>query len=336
MKIGIVGAGAVGGFLGTRLAALQTASFGGHEVSALARGATLAALRRQGWRLQQEGSLIQGPVRASQDPAELGPQDLLIIAVKGPALGALAPALRPMIGPNTIILPAMNGVPWWFMQNRPEAADATFGAGPLESVDPGGHIAAVLPYSQVLGCVVHVACSVPEPGLVKHHTGKRFLIGEPAGGISARAEEIASLLHDAGFEAEARPDIRLDTWYKLWGNMVMNPVSALTGASSDRILDDELVRGFCSAVMREAAAIGAKIGCALQEEPESRHAVTRKLGAFKTSMLQDAEAGRPLELDAIVAAVAELGRRTSTPTPNTNALLGLTRLYARGKGLYPA
>ncbi len=322
MKICIIGAGAIGGFIGTRLAAT-----GAHQVSALARGATLAALREQGWRLQQGDSLLQAPAIASDDARALGPQDLVVIAVKAPALGAVASTIAPLLGGDTLVLPAMNGVPWWFAP----ALDMP----PLHSVDPGGAIARAIALPRVLGCVVHASAAVAEPGRVVHRMGQGLVIGEPAGGASARAEAVRAVLAQAGFEVTLSTDIRRDAWYKLWGNLVMNPVSALTGATADRILDDPLVAAFCNAAMSEAAAVGARIGCAIDQSPVDRNAVTRRLGAFKTSMLQDAEAGRPIELDAIVGAVAELGHRVGVATPNVDALLGLTRLFGRVHGLYP-
>lgn len=319
MKVCIVGAGSIGGFIGTRLAVAGRA-----RVTALARGATLAALQAHGWRLQEGGEPLQAPASASHDAAALGVHDLVVIAVKGPALPALAPTLVPLLGPHTVVLPAMNGVPWWFVDGPP-----------LASVDPGGVIAAALPRAQVLGCVVHASAASPEPGLVAHRMGRGLIVGEPAGGPSARAQAVVELLAHAGFDATLAADVRRDAWYKLWGNLTMNPVSAITGASGDRILADPLVRAFCSQAMREAAAVGACIGCPIEQDPEDRHAVTAKLGAFRTSMLQDAEAGRAIELDAIVGAVRELGQRHGVPTPAIDALFGLTRLFGRVHGLYP-
>jgi 2-dehydropantoate 2-reductase len=326
LKICVVGAGAIGGFLGTRLA-LE----GSGEVSALARGATLVALRDHGWRLQERGTVMQAPAAlATDDPRELGPQDLLILALKAPVLPALAPTLAPLVAAHTVVLPAMNGVPWWF-----SAGIDALGARPLESVDPGGVIAATIPVAHVIGCVVHAAVSTAAPGIAVHRVGLGLIIGEPAGGDSARLRQLVALFARAGFEVRSSARIRDDIWYKLWGNMTMNPVSALSGATLDRVLDDELVRTFCSAAMREAAAVGARIGCDVRESPEDRHAITRKLGAARTSMLQDVEALRPLELDALVGAVREIGQRVGIATPNIDALFGLTRLLGRVRGLYP-
>lgn len=324
-KVAIVGAGAIGGFIGAKLAAAGRA-----DVTALARGATLAALQSHGWRLRTTGGLLQTVAHASADAADLGPQDLVIIAVKAPALTQVARAIAPLLAPHTVVLPAMNGVPWWFCTDVPQ-----FAGGRLESVDPGGAIAAAIPFDRVLGCVVHASVSTSEPGLVQHRMGHGLIVGEPKGGRSDRARQVADLLAHAGLEVTHSADVRYDIWFKLWGNMTINPVSAITGATGDRILDDPLVREFCSAAMREAATIGERIGCRIEQSAEDRHAMTAELGAFKTSMLQDVEAGRAIELDALVTAVREIGQRLRLPTQNIDILLGLTRLFGRVHGLYP-
>jgi 2-dehydropantoate 2-reductase len=326
MKVCIYGAGAIGGFIGTRLAAQGDCS-----VAAVARGPTLQALRQHGWRLRQGGQLLQAPAQAAEDSRELGPMDLVVVAVKGPALAEVARRIAPLLGAHTLVLPAMNGVPWWFAQATP-----ALGGQPLSSVDPDGAIAAHIPLAQVLGCVVHASTFTPEPGLVEQRMGQGLILGEPAGGVTPRVQRLSDLLQRAGFETTVSTHIRQDIWYKLWGNMTMNPVSAITGASSDQVLDDPLVRAFCSAAMREAAEIGAGIGCAIAQSPEDRHAVTRKLGRFRTSMQNDVDAGRAIELDALVAVVREIAQRLGIATPNIDALLGLTRLFARVHGLYPA
>lgn len=328
-KICIVGAGAIGGMIGTRLAAA------GHtQVSALARGATLANLREHGWRMRmgtgQDAKLMQSPALASDRAADLGVQDLVVIAVKGPALSSVAQSIGPLLGPNTLVLPAMNGVPWWFCQEQTDLM------APLQSVDPGGLVARAIPFAQVIGCVVHASTSTPEPGLVLHKMGQGLIIGEPGGGRSERVTALAQVLGQAGFDVTHSEDVRYDIWYKLWGNMTMNPVSAITGATIDQVLADPLVRGFCSAAMAEAAAVGARIGCAITQSAEDRHAITAKLGAFKTSMLQDVDARRAIELDAIVGAVHEISQRLGMTTPHIDALMGLTRLFGRVQGIYPA
>ncbi|WP_324769687.1 2-dehydropantoate 2-reductase [Pokkaliibacter plantistimulans] len=323
MKVCIVGAGAIGGFIGARLAA------SGVSTSVLARRDTLQALQTHGWRLHTEQGLIQAATEASDRAESLGHQDLVIIALKGQVLPELVASLKPLIGPNTLILPTMNGVPWWFCQSV-----SGFSPEPLRSVDPQGLIAEVLPQQQVIGVVVHASCLCPEPGVVRHVMGNGLIIGEPGGGHSERVHHVASMLAGAGFSVTESTDIRRDIWYKLWGNLTMNPVSAMTGATTEAILSDELVKTFCSDVMREAALIGARIGCVIDQEPDDRHAITLKLGAFKTSMLQDAEAGRALELDAIVSVVAEIATRLQIDAPNLRALLGLSRLFASSHGLY--
>ena len=326
MKVCIVGAGAIGGFIGTRLALA-----GQSEVSALARGATLAAIRQHGLRLREGGVLRAAPVRASDSAADLGPQDLVIIAVKGPALAEVAAQLTPLMSDNTIVLPAMNGVPWWFGAGQP-----AMGSAPLHSVDPGGRIGQAIDVRRVLGCVVHASTSTSEPGLVEHKMGQGLIGGEALGGTSERAQAVVALLQAAGFDTTLSADVRRDIWYKLWGNMTMNPLTAITGATVDRVLDEPLTREFCTRAMSEAAAVGARIGCAIDQTPEDRHQITRKLGAFKTSMLQDVEAGRPIELDALVTVVQEIAQRVGVDTPFINALLGLARLHGRVHGLYPA
>ena len=324
MKICIYGAGAIGGWIGARLAAI------GEPVSVVARGATLAALHTHGLRLQQAEGLLQVPVQAADNAAALGVQDLVVVAVKAPALAEVARDIAPLLGPHTIVLTAMNGVPWWFFQGFGGAYAGTS----LKAVDASGAIAAAIPARHVVGCVVHASCALQAPGVVQHHFGNKLILGEPSGQQTERAKALAALLERAGFEAPLSEQIQRDTWYKLWGNMTVNPVSALTGATTDLILDDPLVRDFISQVMREAKEIGARIGIPIDQQPEDRHAVTRKLGAFKTSMLQDVEAGKPVELDALVTVVQELGVLTAVPTPFTDALLGLARLQARVKGLY--
>jgi len=324
-RVAIVGAGAIGGWLGVLLAQA------GCTVSALARGHTLAALQRDGLQLQLGGQRLQAPVHASAQASALGVQDLVIIAVKAPALPDVAVQLGPLIGPDTVVLTAMNGVPWWFLDGFGGALAGT----QLQAVDPAGALARAIPGRQVIGGVVHASCSVDAPGLIRHHFGDGLILGEPAGGSSPRVLALAALLQRAGLKASVSPQIQQDIWFKLWGNMTVNPVSALTGATTDRILGDELVRGFISSVMLEAKAIGERIGIPIEQRPEDRHAVTLKLGAFKTSMLQDVQGGKPVELDALVGAVRELGQLSAVPTPFTDALLGLSRLQAQTLGLYP-
>ncbi len=324
MKVCVVGAGAIGGWMGVKLAKA------GHAVSVLARGSTLAAIQANGLQLVTGGETLSVSVKAAATASELDTPDLLIIAVKAPGLRDAALSVKSLISPNTVVLTAMNGVPWWFF----DRADRPLAGTQLATIDPTGEIAASIPAANVIGCVVHAACSVDSPGVIRHKMGQRLIIGEPGGGASARIQALHETLIGAGFEPESSTDIQRDVWFKLWGNMTMNPVSALTGATTDKILDDELTRDFCSNVMREAQDIGNKIGIPIEQTPEARHDVTRKLGAMKTSMLQDVEASKGVELDALVASVREIGQKVGIAMPFTDAMLGLTRLMARGRGLY--
>ena len=332
MKVCIYGAGAIGGWIGVHLA--QT----GHDVSVVARGATLEALQKNGLQCVQTQSpeaRLKAKVKVSALPADLGTQDLVVVAVKAPAMADVAQGIAPLLGPNTMVLTAMNGVPWWFFQGF---GDKLQGAT-LNTIDPDGRIAKAIPAHHVVGCVVHSSCSLDGPGVVRHHFGQGLILGEPAeqnGKVSTRVQQLVADLQAAGFNASASVQIQKDVWYKLWGNMTVNPISAFTGATTDLILKDDLVRDFVSKIMLEAKAIGEKIGIPIAQTPEDRHAVTMKLGAFKTSMLQDVEAGKTVELDALVSVVRELGQITQVSTPYTDALLGLSRLHASVHGLYPA
>jgi 2-dehydropantoate 2-reductase len=325
MNVCIVGAGAIGGFLGARMARA------GAKVSVVARGATAAALRAHGIRLQAGDKTNATPVVVVDDSTTLPSQDFVIVAVKGPALASVAKQIGALAHPEAAVVTAMNGVPWWFFYGLP----GPFEGMPLRTIDPDGAIAKAIPIDRVVGTVVHLTCSTLEPGFVRHGVGNRLIVGEPKGVASARLIALADLLRAAAFDVEIAPRIQAEIWYKLWGNMTMNPVSALTGATADRILDDPLVNRFCLDVMAEAAAIGAAIGCPITQSGEDRMAVTRKLGAFKTSMLQDVEAGKPVEIDVLLSAVREIGARAKVPTPCLDTLLGLARLHARTRGLYP-
>jgi 2-dehydropantoate 2-reductase len=332
MKVCIYGAGAIGGWIGVHLA--QT----GHQISVVARGETLQALQKNGLQCiqtQDAEKTLRAQVSASANPADLGPQDLVIVAVKAPSMRDIANNMAPLLAPHTMVMPAMNGVPWWFFDGF---GGALQGAR-LKTIDPDGQIGRAIPSQHVVGCVVHASCSLDAPGVVRHHFGQGLILGEPAeqqGSVSLRVQQLVADLQTAGFNASASAQIQKDVWYKLWGNMTVNPISAFTGATTDLIMQDDLVRNFVSQIMLEAKLIGEKIGIPIAQTPEDRHAVTRKLGAFKTSMLQDVEAGKAVELDALVSVVRELGQLTQVSTPYTDALLGLSRLHARVHGLYPA
>lgn len=324
MRIGIIGAGAIGGLVGVSLARQK------HAVSVLARGETLSAIRAQGWVLERNGERQTARVIADDHAEALGPQDVLLIAVKGPALAKAARIVRPMISPETVVIPAMNGVPWWFLLSGRGSLPPTR----LSSVDPGGAIAQEISLNSLLGCVVHASAHVPAPGVTIHQGGSKLIFGEPDGASSRRLDTMAALFADAGFDVLRSRNIHRDIWYKLWGNMTMNPISALCAATCDRIIDDELVHAFVLRVMAEAAEIGRRIDCAIDESGEDRIAIARRMGAFRTSMLQDAEAGRRLEIDQLLAAPREIARLVSVESPNLDTLLGLARLYAKSRGLY--
>jgi 2-dehydropantoate 2-reductase len=330
-RVCIVGAGAIGGLIGARLG--LDAAPGAIELSALARGATLQALQRDGLRLidaaQPEGRRVA--LRAAACGDELGEQDLVVIAVKAPALPAVASQVAALLHEHTAVLVAMNGVPWWFFDH----ASGPCAGLHLASVDAGDVVRSAIPTRHVIGCVVHASAASVAPAVVRHGRGDGLIIGEPAGASTPRTRSVAERLERAGFAVTVSPHIQRDIWFKLWGNMTMNPLSALTLATCDRLLDDPLVRAFASAVMAEAQAIGARFGCDIDQTPDDRHAVTRKLGAFKTSMLQDLEAGRTLELDTLVGAVREIGAHLGLATPNIDTLFGLTRVLGQSKGLYP-
>jgi 2-dehydropantoate 2-reductase len=319
MRICVIGAGAIGGFIAASLAS------GGTDTSVLARGATLAAIRTRGLRVESADAAITAKVTASGDPAELGAQDAVILAVKAQSAPAAVQSIGPLLRPDTMVLSTLNGVPWWFFDGFGGPCEGRH----LDSVDPGGTISEAIPVSRVIGGTVHLSASSPEPGVVRRHSGNGIIIGEPDGTDTPRLRNLAAELRNAGLAVTVSASIRDDVWYKLWGNLTVNPVSALTGATADQILDDDLVREFCQSAMLEAREIGARIGCPISETPADRNLVTRKLGAFRTSMLQDAEAGRALELDALTGAVREIGAIVGVPTPYVDALHGLTRLSAK-------
>jgi 2-dehydropantoate 2-reductase len=325
MKVCIYGVGAVGGLIGARLADQ------GCSVSAVARGATLEALRARGLGVSEGGTVATFPVEARENPADLGVQDIVVVAVKSQSIPEVAGRIGPLVGPDTIVLPAMNGVPWWFFQGFGGRLEGTV----LDSVDPGSLMARAVPAANVLGAVVHFSVSSPEPGLVAPGPGRRIIVGEPSGEASGRAGSVSALFERSGFDSPVSTRIQADVWYKLWGNMTMNPITAFTGATTDRILDDPLLARFCLDAMAEAKRIGEAIGCRIEQTGEERNAVTRSLGSTKTSMQRDAEAGRSLELDAIVDAVREIGRLVGEPTPTIDILFGLARMFARERGLYP-
>lgn len=318
IRVTIAGAGAIGGWIGARLASA------GHAVSFVARSHTLTALRDRGIGLQEEGETRFYPCNASDDPADLGLQDLVIIAVKAQNLPDLAPKLMPLIGPGTCIVPMLNGVPWWFMGAERQ----------LRSVDPENAIANHLERSSLIGCVVHAAASVPQPGISALHFCDKIILGEADGGFSQRLQGLTEIFQAAGIAAKATEDIRTAIWFKLWGNMTMNPISALTLATTDRLLNDPLICELVLTAMEEARQLGQSISCPIEQSGVDRMMTTRKLGSFKTSMLQDVEAGKALELDALLAAPIEIAEAQGVDMPVIRGLFALARSMAQSRGLY--
>jgi 2-dehydropantoate 2-reductase len=306
MHVCVAGAGAIGGWIAARLA------LAGSPVMALTSRGAIDELEIE------EGGSAQG----AQLIRFVGPADLLVIAVKAPALPAAAPALRPLVGPDTMIVPMLNGVPWWFVEGER-----------LVSVDPEGTVEAALPMAQIIGCVVHASCSRTEPGRIVVKHADKLIIGEPDGQSSERLARLHALLDQAGLQPDPTGNVRRAIWYKLWGNATINPLSALTRATADTILADAECRSWMLDGMAELAAIGTAIGCPITESGEDRMAVTARLGAFKTSMLQDVEAGRAIELEALVGAPREIARREGIDTPALDRLYGVTKLMAESLGL---
>ncbi len=319
-RVCVVGAGAIGGYLAARFAAVP-----GIALTVLARSAQLAALRAGGLRIVENGRETCVGVVAADDPARLGVQDVLVVCLKAHALVQAAASLAPLVGPRTTIVPAINGVPWWFL----EACGGALAGQRLRSVDPRGELARVLPPSQVLGCVLHMASAQGVPGTIHKGAGHVVVLGRPAcAGAGVDESRVAAIVAAAGLELQRSERICDEVWLKLWGNMTMNPISALTRAASDEILDDPLTAELTHQVMREAASIGEALGIRLPLTPEQRSAMTRKLGRFKSSMLQDLEAGRTLEVEALVGAPYEIAQLAGIATPWLGMLYGLSRQLA--------
>jgi 2-dehydropantoate 2-reductase len=318
MKIAVFGAGAIGGYIAARLA------LAGHDVSIVARGAHLAAVRARGLVLDDDGESRAVSVRAGDHTVAFGPQELVVVAVKAHAMTEAAPAIASLLGPETLLLPAQNGIPWWFCHRA---------GGPLDglriaAVDPEGAIGTRLDPARVVGCVVYLAAAVPEPGIVKRFGGNMFVLGEPDGSDSPRLRRVAELFRAAGIKVETTQRIRDAVWMKLWGNIAFNPASVLTGATLARMAGDPGVRAVLRSAMIETQQVAERFGARFEKDVEARIEEARHLGEFKSSMLQDFEAGRPMEIDAIVGAVIELGRRVGVATPLLEALGALARLRA--------
>ena len=324
MKIRIFGAGAIGGYMGAKLAEA------GAEVSLVARGPHLAAMREKGLTLIEEDRTTTVPVTASGDPAALGPQNYVIVTLKEHSVPPVVPKMQPLIGDHTTIVSGVNGVPWWYFHKI---------GGPLE----GTRLASVYPDDaqwtgfgpeRVLGCVVYPAAEVIEPGVIKHIESNRFSLGEPDGSKSERAVRLSEALTAAGLKAPVRPKLRDEIWVKLWGNLSFNPISALTLATLDVLCTDPGTRAVARGMMVEAQEIAEKLGVKFPIDVDRRIDGGAAVGAHRTSMLQDLDQGRPMEIDALVGSVRELGRITGTPTPTIDTVLALVQLRARVAGLY--
>ena len=324
MKICVYGAGAVGGLMAAWL------SRAGHDVSVVARGAHLDAIRARGLRIRSGGREETFSVKADSAPSAFGAQDCVIVAVKAQSLGEVAAGIAPLVGKDTSILTAMNGVPWWFFDRL------AFGGGKerLESLDPGGKLSRAMPTGRIVGCVIHLAASTPEPGLISHNMGKRLIVGEPGGKNTVRTQRIAEALISSGFEVNITGEIEKEFWVKLLGNVSFNPVSALTQTTADLLMEDRQIKNYMVSIMREVLAIGRAVGVDADIDPEARIDMARVLGKFKTSMLQDMEAGKPLEVDGLLAGTLEIAQKAGVRAPFTESLFGLIRARAAATGQY--
>jgi 2-dehydropantoate 2-reductase len=326
MKICVYGAGAVGGLIAGWLAR------SGHDVSVVARGKHLEAIQQDGLRIRDRASAKEEVhrIKAESDPARLGAQDYVIVAVKAQSLPEVADSIAPLVGPDSSIITAMNGVPWWFFDRLP------FGNGKqrLETLDPGGRLARAMPTERLVGCVIHFAASTPEPGVIRHNMGTKLILGEPGGKNSLRTKRIAEALSEAGFEIVVTDFIEKEFWVKLLGNVSFNPVSALTVSTADRLIENREVKAYMVQIMREVLAIGRAVGVDADIDPEARIDMARALGKFKTSMLQDLEAGKPLEIDGLLAGTLEIAAKAGVQAPYTQSLFGLIRARAISSNQY--
>lgn len=320
MKICVVGAGAIGGYLAVKLAEH------GHEVSVVIRGANLKAVQENGMKLvMEDGSEHVAAVRASEHIGNFGPQDVVILGMKAHQVAPVAAQIPALLGPETMIVTAQNGVPWWYFHKH----GGPYEGRRVEAVDPNGIVSSHLDIDRIIGCIVYPACEMAAPGVIRHIEGNRFTLGELDGRDTARIRSLADVLRKAGFKAPIASDIRSEIWIKLWGNLSFNPISALTHATLVDICEFGPSRELAARMMQEAQKIGETLGVNFKVSLDQRIAGAAAVGKHKTSMLQDIEAGRPIELDAVVGTVLEMGRITGTPTPNIEAVYALASLLAK-------
>ncbi len=326
MRITVFGAGAIGGYLAARLAIA-----GRVDLSIVARGAHLDAIMANGIRLMEDSQESVTPVRATARAEDLGVQDYVVLALKAHSLGPALDQIAPLLGPETAVVTMQNGVPWWYFHKAGGALEGTR----IQAVDPGGTIWQRIGPERVIGSVVYPAVEVDAPGVIRHVEGKRFSLGEPSGEKSDRVMRLAEEMVAAGLQVPVRDDIRSEIWVKLWGNLSFNPISALTGSTLAAIVADEATRMLARTMMREAQAIGESLGVRFPIAVDRRIKGAGDVGEHKTSMLQDLERGRPMEIDALVTAVQELGRLADKPTPTIDAVLALVRRLAIERVCYP-
>lgn len=325
MKTCIFGVGAVAGVAGARMAR------GGVEnLSFVARGAHLDAMRRKGLTVRDPSGEWTVDVHATDDTAALGVQDVVILGLKAHTIAAALPQIAPLLGPETIVVPTINGLPWWYFHGLPDAD-----AGPhLDSIDPGGRIWNALRPERALGCIVYIGSNVPEPGVIEHNNGGIYVIGDPAGGPGERTATVAALFRQAGLDCPVTDDIRAEVWKKLWGNLSVNPVSVLCEANCGDLGDDPRIAALMGEMMHEAAAVAPSVGSGAAPDVPDRLQAIRDLGPIKTSMLQDFHAGKAIELDALLGVIRELGAKAGIATPRCDAVYALVRFKAERAGCY--
>jgi 2-dehydropantoate 2-reductase len=319
MKICVVGAGAIGGLLAVKLAEL------GETVTVIIRGPHLAAVRARGMKLSMDGKELVAHLTATDRIQDVGTQDLVILALKAHQLGGVAPQLMSLCKPETVMVTAQNGIPWWYFFKYQGPHQGTV----LQSVDPGGTVAANIDVERVIGSIIYPAADIVSPGVIRHIEGDRISLGEPDGEDTERLRALTQLFRRAGFKVRVSSDLRSEIWVKLWGNCTFNPISALTHSTLVDLCQFPPTRELVESVMREAQTIGEKLGARFGVTLEKRIAGAEAVGKHKTSMLQDVETGRPLELEALVGSVLELGRLTATPTPHLSAIYACTSLLAK-------